>query len=256
MSDSIHLHDHLLAGARRLLGVGRIREARQALRRLLGQPEVQTQSRADAHCLLGELDLAAGRCRPARRHFAAAIGLRPYRPEAYVLYAEAVEADPDGDLRKGCAALRRAICIDSHEPAYPAALGRLAARTGDHKLAWRAFRRAARLQPESLSVLADVVAGFVSIGREAEARQVILAARFRAPKDAGVIELWNRFRFDRLRRELARSGRVARQSILPFPELRNAGVAAGVGAAVIRVDHRSRPAPHLLRLFGRSRPTR
>jgi tetratricopeptide (TPR) repeat protein len=256
VSDSIHLHDHLLAGARRLLDVGHDREARQALRRLLRQPEVQTQVRADAHCLLGELDSVAGRYRSARRHFAAAIGLRPYLPEAYVRFAEAVEADPDADLRKGCAALRRAICIDPHDAAYPAALGRLAARLGDWKLARRAFRRAARLRPESLTVLAEVVAGFVSIGQEAEARQVILAALFRAPRDAGVIDLWNRFRFDRLRRELARSGGVVRQSILPFPESMNAAVAGGVGAAVIRVDRHSRPAPHVLRLFGRSRPTR
>src|SRR5262245_54978316 len=135
VNDSIHLHDHLLACARRLLDTGRNREARQALRCLLRQSEVQTQTRADAQYLLGEMELAAGRYRQARRHFAAAIGLRPYRPEAYVRYAEAVEADPDGHLRKGCAALKRAICIDPQEPAYPTILGRLAARMGDDKLA-------------------------------------------------------------------------------------------------------------------------
>lgn len=256
MSNSIHLHDHLLAGARRLLDVGHSREARQSLRRLLDQPEVQTQARAEAHYLLGELDLGAGRYRHARRHFAAAIGLRPYRSEAYVRYADAVEADPDGNLRKGYAALKRAICVDPHEPTYPAALGRLAARMGDFKLARRAFRRAARLRPESLTVLAEIVAGFVSIGREAEARQVIVAARFRAPRDAGVIELWNRFRFDRLRSELARSSDAPRQMILRFPEPRVVGVVGGASAAVVRVDRHSRPAPHVLRLFGRSRPMR
>jgi predicted Zn-dependent protease len=239
--------------------LGRWADGSAALRRLLSHPEATAQARAEAHSVLGELELAAGRFRRARRHFAAAIGLRPHAPAAYVRYAAAVEADPDADARKGCAALRRAIRIDPYEPAYFAALGRLVLRMGDDKRAYRAFRRAARLRPDSLPVLADVVDGFVLTGRDDEARRTILAARFRAPNDAAIIGLWNRFRFDCLRREQMQAGRgasLARQAILPFPEPTSAGVSDDASPGVIRADRRSRPTPHVLRLFGNPRQTR
>lgn len=252
MNDTVPLHAHLLRRGQLLATTGRVRAARAMLRRLLSQAEVPSASQAEANRELGDLELAAGRFRRARRYFAAAIGLRPYVAELYLRYAVAVEADPKADPRKGLAALRRVICLEPREPSYWTARGRLAIRCGDLKQARRAFRRAARLRPEKVAVLAEIVDGFFATGRENEARRVLIAARFRAANDAGIAQLWSQFRFDCLRLEQARAGRGARggaDMILPFPEpVVSSGPAEGP-TVVIRADRISRPRPHLLRLF-------
>jgi predicted Zn-dependent protease len=252
VNDTVPLHAHLLGRGELLATMGRARAARVTLRRLLRQPEVPSASQAEANRVLGDLEFAAGRFRRARRYFAAAIGLRPYVAELYLRYAAAVEADPKANPRKGLAALRRAICVEPQEPGHWTARGRLALRAGDTKQARVAFRRAAGLRPETVTVLAEIVDGFVAMGREDEARRVLIAARFRAPNDAGIAQLWNQFRFDCLRLEQARSSRGARagaDTILPFPEPVASCSPVEGRSVVIRADRVSRPRPHVLRLF-------
>jgi len=252
VNDTVPLHAHLLRRGELLATLGRARAARALLRRLLRQPEVPSASQAEAHRVLGDLAFAAGRFRQARRHFAAAIGRRPYVAEWYLRYAAAVEGDPKADPRKGLAALRRAICLEPLEPSYWTARGRLAIRAGDMNQARRSFRRAARLHPEKVAVLAEIIDGFVATGCESEARRALIAARFRAPNDAGMAQLWDQFRFDCLRAEQARAGRGARGAgdmILPFPKSVVSSTPVEGPSVVIRADQVSRPRPHLLRLI-------
>jgi predicted Zn-dependent protease len=252
VNDTVPLHTHLLRRAEQLIRMGCTRSARIPLQRLLSRPEAPMAAKADAHRLLGELEFAADRFRRARRHFAAAIGLRPYAAETYARYAAAVEADGNADPRKGLTALRRAICVEPREPLYWTARGRLALRFGDLKQALRAFRRAARLRPTNWLALAEIIDGFVALGRESEARKVLVAARFQAPNDAGIAQLWNRFRFDCVRAEQVRAGRGARAGsdmILPFPEPVASTVPVEGRSVVIRADRVSRPRPHVIRLF-------
>jgi predicted Zn-dependent protease len=252
VSQSTRLDDYLLARGRRFTALGRATDARAALQRLLRQPDVLLKAKAEAHELLGEIELARGRFRRARRHFATAIGLQPFVARTYLRYAAAVEADLDANPRKARAALRRAIDIDATEPGYWTALGRVELRSGHRGRALRAFRHAARLSPGSTAVLAEVVDGLVGAGREREAHAVLTAAWFRAPRDAGIIQLYNQFRFDCTQRRQARIGRDPDESaILPFPERTVAPAAVDASPVVIRVDQRSRPRPHILRLMSR-----
>lgn len=252
MTESIRLADHVFLRARRLLHVGQTAEARRLLRRLATQDDLRGTLRAAAHQLLGQLDLSAERFRRARGHLAAAIKLQPFDAESYARYAAAVEADPDGNPRKGWAALRRALGINPYEPRSWAALGRVAIRLGDRKKAARAFRRAARLRPATVEVLSEIADGFVSLGRRREALAVLTAARFRDPRNTALQQLRNRVRFELLRRdqEVARRGTADGPAVLRFP-----GRAGGTGATtatpgIVRVDRGSRPAPHVLRMFG------
>jgi predicted Zn-dependent protease len=252
LNTSIHLHDHLLSTGRRLHEIGRTAEARRTLRPLVDAAELTPHSRAEVHAILGEIEFGLGRYRKARRHFAVVIGLRPYDTETCLRYADAVDADPDADPHKAWAARRRATRIDSFDSRCWAALGQSGLRIGDRKRALKAFRRAARLRPERIETLADVVNGLVELGRIREARSVLTCARFRRPHDAGIQALWNRFRFDCLHREqqAERVGGVdAEPAILPFPG-RTTEPKRGGEPIVLRVDRRSRPMPHLLRLFG------
>src|SRR5262245_9977121 len=196
LNTSVHLHDHLLSTGKRLHEMGRASEARQTLQPLVERADITPSIRAEVHAILGEIEFGLCRYRKARKHFAIMIGLRPYDTETCLRYADAVDADPDGDPNKAWVARRRATRIDSFDSRCWAALGQSGLRIGDRKRALRAFRRAAKLRPERIETLAEVVNGVVALGRVREARAVLTCARFRRPHDAGIEALWNRFRFD------------------------------------------------------------
>jgi tetratricopeptide (TPR) repeat protein len=252
LNTSIHLHDHLLSTGRRLLEIGRTAEARRALDPLVDAADLTPHVRAEAHSILGEIEFGLGRYRKARRHFAVVIGLRPYDTETCLRYADAVDADPIADPHKAWAARRRATRIDSFDSRCWAALGQSGLRIGDRKRALRAFRRAAKLRPERIETLAEVVNGFVTLCRMREARRALNCARFRRPHDAGIEALWNRFRFDCLHRQQQAErigGADDEPTILRFPGRTTETTRAGE-PIVLRADRQSRPVPHLLRLFG------
>lgn len=249
MSDSLSLADHLFTRSRLMIRLGRPRAARRLLRRLTNHPGASARSRADAHRLISEVEIAAGRFGRARRHLAAAIRFRRHADDLYVAYALAVEADPEGNPRKAVAALRVAVGIDPYEAGSWALLGRMAVTAGDCKLARKALRRAGRLAPDAPTILSDVVNGLVELGYHAEARAVLSAARFRAPRDARIAALWNGFRFDQAVRKQHDCSRTDGRAILRFP-VRNADAGSPGGSPnILRADRRSRPAPHVLRMF-------
>jgi tetratricopeptide (TPR) repeat protein len=249
VSDPFPLADHLLSRSRLMLQVGRPRAARRFLRRLTSHPDFAPRTRAEAHRRLSEIDLVAGRFRRARRHLVAAIRLRRHADELYFEYARAIEADPNGDPRKAVSALRVAVGIDPFEVRSWALLGHMAAAAGDLKLALKALRRAVRLRPEPVEVLADVVKGFLDLGRRSEARAVLSAARFRARRDARITGLWDWFRFDQAVREQRSQRLPSGPSILRFPtEMVDVPVRDGE-PVVLRADRRSHPTPHVLRML-------
>jgi Flp pilus assembly protein TadD len=252
MDDPISLSAHLLRKALHLLQMGRAGDARQCLHRLVDMASVCSSVRAEGHGILGQLELDGRRFRAARRHFVAAIRLRRHDAAAYARYAAAVEADPDADPNRGVAALRRAVGIQPFEPRYWTALGRAATRAGERRQAVRAFRRAARLQADDRTCLAEVVDGFLSLGRGREAARVIQAARFQAPNDARLAQLANRVRFDRLRRrqDAGRPSGTEAGVILTFPGRTDVSATGATGRTLVRVDRASRPTPHLLRMPG------
>jgi hypothetical protein len=180
---------------------------------------------------------------------AAAIALQPEYAEAYLDYAEAVRADVDADPRKAWKACRRATRLDSLNPRCWVALGHASLYIADETWAARAFRRAAQLQPDNVSVLADVVRGLESIGRDTQARRVLEAARFRSPGNAALVQLCNDFRSRlAIRQHLPMTGEP---TILRFPGRASDAAASASHPVVLRVDRRSRSTPHLFRLFGR-----
>ena len=249
MSDSLPFADHLLARARLLVRVGRPTDARRLLRGVLADTMLSKPVRSDVLRMVADIEAAAGRFRRARRLLAAAIRLRRHADELYVEYARVVSADPDGDPRLAVKALRRAVGIDPFEPASWAALGTAAARAGDTGLAGKAFRRAARLRPESVTTLNEIADGFLDLNRVADAQAVLTAARFRAPKDATVATAWDRLRFRIAQRRQSRAA-VGEATVVPFPGGRSEPARVSGEPRVLRADRQSSSSPHLLRMVG------
>ena len=250
MSHTRPLAEHLLARARLMARVGRPADARRLLRRLLATSDLSTRARSDVFRQLAGIALAAGNFRRARRLMAAAIRLRRHADELYVEFARVVSADPDGDPRLAVKALRRAVGIDPFEVGSWAALGTAAGRAGEADLARKAFHRAARLRPDAAATLNEIVDGFVELGLGAEARSVLIAARFRSPSDAGVLAAWNRFRF-LLAQRRQRQAASDEATILPFMGQGRQPTAMPGTPVVLRADRQSASTPHLLRMFGR-----
>lgn len=252
MANILPLHRHLLSRGRMMLELGQRQDARHLLEQLLALPDLPESSQAEAHRLLGEVELIGHRFRRARRHFTAALRLEPDRAEGYHSYALAVEDDPEGDARKARAALRRATRLDPLEPRYWVRLGHACLRLGRRTAALRAFRRAARLRPACVGTFSEIVDGLLALNRVGEARNLILTARFRAPHDPAIAQLWSRFRLECLRRRQSASPYDTGSdtpSYLPFPG-RQVDTATPASGAILRADRQSRPTPHLFRIAG------
>lgn len=253
MSDPLSIPDHLVARGRLMMRIGRPLEARRLFRRLLGHPELPDRTRAEALQAVAAIDMDSGQFRRARRLLAAAIRLRRHADDLYREYAAAVTADPDADPRLAVKALRRAVAIDPDEVRSWAALGTAALRAGDRSLARKAFRRAARLRPESASILQEIAHGLLELDREAEARAVVTAVRFGASNDADITGVWDWLQFALARRR-QRKGQDEERTVLRFPTTPRESVSHSGEAVVLRADRKSAPTPHLLRLIGRSGP--
>jgi tetratricopeptide (TPR) repeat protein len=243
---TISLDRHLLNRSHLLLDLGHPTEARALLVRLIDRPELADEMKAEAHRLLGEIAFHGQRFRRARRHFREAICLQPRVAETYVSFALAVETDPDANPVRAWKALRRAVRLNPDEPRYWTAFGQIALRLRKPHAALEAFRQASNLGPDRVSTIADIVDGFLCLGREDEARSLLLTIHFRHPHDASVAGLWDRFRFESTRRRQAR--RDESTAVLAFPG--RTGETKSPAAGVIRTDRFSMAGAHLFRLVG------
>jgi len=259
MNTTISLHQELLARGRHLFDLGCLSESSEALRPLMKQAGVATHTLCEAHRLLGEIELEFGNYRISRRHFALAIGLVGDESSLYSLYAQAVEADPDGDPVRAFKARRRAARLDPTNAAVWSALGWSCLRAGNRPVAFKAFRRAMRLRPASLDTLAETIEGLLTLNRLREAEKAVRAARFRLKKSSGLKNLDDRVQFEILRREQDRRLDIdaGAASVLKFVPQPSVTPFQDVNPVVIRTDRRSLPKPHLLKFFGmRTGPTR
>lgn len=259
MNTTISLHQELLARGRHLFDLGCLSESSETLRPLVKQAGVATHTLCEAHRLLGEIDLEMGNYLRSRRHFAVAIRLVPDESSLYSLYAQAIEADPDGDPVRAFKARRRASRLDPTTSAVWSALGWSGLRMGNRSIAFKAFRRAMRLRPASLDTLAETIEGLLTLNRLREAEKAVKAARFRFKKSSGLESLGDRVQFEIVRRDQAHrlDFEVGGASVLKFVPRPSTARLEDVNPVVIRTDRRSLPKPHLLKYFGmRSGPKR
>lgn len=257
MSTTLNLVESLLARGRSLVEQGQDHNAYHLLRKLAAFRELPTTAAEEAQALLAEIQIGRRRYARARRHLAAALGYCPHNAQYHYLMAAAVDADDEADPQRALAHYQRSLKLDPNQPTCLVDFGMLCLELGRETAGIRALRRAVRLAPEDLSILAVVVEGFCHAGREEEARKFLLAARFRNPHDPRLDRLWRDYQFQQLHQEQAISNprrlRATRPTLLSFVKAKKAAQPAETKEPPVRRDRPSPlPRPHTprrLRIF-------
>lgn len=242
MSRMLSLFDAGYSAAMALARAGRTTAARSALDAILGGP-VSPADAGKARRTAAELAVRAGKYRTARRHLWAAARLSPEAADVHHALGRAFEDDPFGCDRRAARHYQKAVELDASTPVYKASLGRAMVRINELRSGVKVLRRAAETAPTDPDVLQIVAEGLREAGQSDVAFRVLSKARFLAPGDAGIRDLWVRAKFD-----LARQGQVANREaderqdreVIPMPKL--------FGTTAVqrtRTDHNTRPAAHV-----------
>ena len=242
MSMTLPLVDRLLTRGRSLHESGREHDAYQVLKQLTAFRDLPAGTAEEAQALLAEIQFGRRKYVRARRHLAVALGFHPNNAQYHYLMAAAVDADDRADKQRALAHYRRSLKLDPDQPTCLVDYGLLSLELGRFTAGLKALRRAARLAPDDAEVLGAVVEGLCELERTAEARRLVLAARFRNPRDRRFGKLWNDFQFQQAHRGQNAAGGVRRRKagepvLLPFVR-----PVAGSETAGKRV-RRDRPAP-------------
>ncbi len=187
----------------------------------------------------------------ARRHLAASLRYDPENPRYHFLLGQAFDNERHGDLARAAEHYRRSLAADPTQADCLCALGTLALRLNRTEEGLENLRAVARQAPDDLALLARVAAALRTANRADEARSLLLAARFRHPRDGRYLQLWNDSQFHAARRDQAiaqASGNSQDDApvLLPFrrPPVESAARPIGRGK-IIRVDGPGTPTPHI-----------
>jgi tetratricopeptide (TPR) repeat protein len=235
-----------------------------------------TAQLAEAYRFAGELAVELGRYAVARRHLKAAVALTPDHAVTYYLMGRAWEEDPDGCDRRAAICYKKATGLDAANALHRAAFGRAAARCGKVKLGTREVVAAADAAAGDVAVIRLAVSALLETGKVAQARRILVKARFLCPGQSDLAALWERVKFESARHSQmqARRGAADRREHpetryaqdaqfatdgdrVTIPFVRPVGGGANVGRAgtipggTVRCDLGSFPRPHLARLRAR-----
>lgn len=214
MSRTLNLADALLLRGRRHLECGQLTSALSQFGRLAGMRELPADVAEETQSRLAEIQARRGKIRRACRHLLAALKYdrdnagyhyrlgklyhrrgQEFWARAETHYARALELKPG-----------RVACL--------IAAGFLAIRRGDEQLGLSRLRAAVQRRPENPNVLHRLLKGLRRTGRMEEARQEMLAALFRNPRDARFRQLATGLQFHTLwlRQQKERQTTLAHQN--------------------------------------------
>jgi tetratricopeptide (TPR) repeat protein len=247
MSQTLNLVDHLLSRGRNFQRIGRDHDAQQTLHRLAGLRDVPADAHEETLYRLAEILLAQGRYTKARRHLTALLVQCPDNARYHYLMATAYDLDERSDTQRAAQHYRKSLALEPNQPRCLGEFGLLALRLGQTEEGLQSLRRAVELVPGDPQAVSRLAEGLRLEGQDDEARDVLRAARFRNPRDARFVKLWNDFQFRALRETQEQRGQAAdasadamRPHVLPFVRLSRE---ERVGDQVVRLDAPTLPQP-------------
>lgn len=253
MSTKLPLFDRLLTLARNYLDMHRDRAARRVLRQLTRNPNLPARIAEETHVLLAELLLKHRQPQRASCSLAVALRLRPDNARYHFLMATACAAPKEPDFARAARHYRQSLQLDPKQPECLSKYGLLLVKTGKESRGLKLLHQAAELAPDDATVTKRLIGGLRRTGQASEARQVLIAARFRNPRDGRFRRLYNDFMF----RQLRSTQQQAQQrfelvtddlpALLPFVRVLRETEAVRAEQKLIRLDPASTTAaPHTL----------
>jgi tetratricopeptide (TPR) repeat protein len=249
MSRTLKLVDRLLARGRHFQALGREHDALRVLERLACIRELPAAVAEEAQARLAEIQLARQNFSRARRHLTAALLYKPCSAGYHARMAAALDADDQGDPRRAAEHYSESLHLDPDQPQVRADFGLLALRQGNIEEGLDALRQAVGAAPDDPVIVGKAVEGLRQEGRSEEIRRLLLAARFRNPRDVRFQKLWDDFQFHQLR-ERQEAGRCRDAAgagdapvLLPFVRPAPGSSASPAAGKRIRRDAPSAPPP-------------
>lgn len=201
MSRTLNLFDRLFARAQSRYHIGREQDAFDLLTQITKFRQLPGDIAEKTQALLAEIYLHRGRLKRARRCLTAALAHRPEEPRYHYLMAAALDGDENADLERAALHYARSLELDPDQPRCLSESGLLCVELGKIKEGLAALRRAHDRAPRDPEILQNLVSGLCLAERHGEARTVLLAARFRNPRDLRFRKLWEDYRFQEAHRE-------------------------------------------------------
>ncbi|MFO0804912.1 MAG: hypothetical protein U0791_17530 [Gemmataceae bacterium] len=260
MSPRLALVPGSMEVARRFARQGRTSDARRQSLRLLRRTDLTVAEAADAHRVLGDIELDTEHHAKARRHFRASLALEPSHARTWFQAGLACERDPHGDDRRAARCYRKAMTLAEQNFTYRAAFGRAAIRCDHVKRGVRELLKCTEAALKDASLLEVVVEGLLEAGRTTAANRIVMQARFSCPGASGIRRLQDRVRYESARRGQRRASSTQDAGpdtdvggrLLPFLRIARSEAGGTTPAATVRSDVASFPRPHLPRLRSRT----
>lgn len=142
--------------------------------------------------LLAELARGAGELDAERAYVRAALAAAPAEPELHALLGAALRRQ--GDEAGAAAAFSRALALDPDHSGAHLGLGLLLRQRERVDLALGHLERAHELEPDRAETVCHFAGALASLGRGAEALELLADFRARHPEDAGAPEFERRLR--------------------------------------------------------------
>jgi tetratricopeptide (TPR) repeat protein len=227
----LNLADSLLLMGRTRQELGRTQDAIQLFTRLSKLRELLPALAAETHARLGELHLDRKKYQRARRHLQIALLHDPDNAHSHHLLANAYRHQGEDQWAVAAEHFQKALALDAGNVECLVDFGLLRVRQGHTEDGLTHLRRALEWKPDDPALLSRVMKVMRLAGRNDEARKAVRAAMFRNSRDARFRLVWDRYQFQRLRREQQRNRTVAapeaeNPAILAFvPRPRQASVA-------------------------------
>ncbi len=246
MSRMLNLVDELLSRARELQQLGRRDDAHDLLIRLTDFENLPDYAAEEAAIRLAEDSLRHRQSKLARRYLKIALGIQPDNARTHYLMARALDAGAAPNSRRALEHYRSALELEPDQPAWLCRYGMLLARLGRSREALAGLRRAVKIVPDDVRILKKAVEGMRLANAADEARRLLLAARFRSPRDSRLLALWRDSQFQQLRKEQQTAHPnskpiAAAPIVLPF--VRPKGEPKNTGGKRIRRDDASGTPP-------------
>jgi tetratricopeptide (TPR) repeat protein len=247
MSHTLNVVDHLLSRGRNFQRIGRDRDALANLNRLASFRDLPADVHEETLARIAEILIAEGRFTKARRHLTALLVQCPDNARYQYLMASAYDQDERADPHRAAEHYRKSLELYPKQVRCLGEFGLLALRLGQPEEGLKCLRQAVELAPHDVEAMSRLVEGLRQEGLDDEARDALLAARFRNGRDSRFVKLWNDFQFRILhgeqRRRAAHIRQIAegrRPHILPFVRVVNDPER---GEQVVRLDAPTLPQP-------------